>query len=200
MTTTSDPILQRIIADIESRGLASIREKWGLVPTGDERREKYLDLSRWIPANLRRIRQAGLDTGVRRRVLDLGCGCGYFLYLCKLLGHEVLGVDRAERSSLFVDVRELLGVPWVPATIRYGEALDLGGYDVVTAHMVTFNGHRVKPWGAREWEWLISEIPAKTWSIELNAEPDGTLFPPGLREWFEKRGAEIHGHRVVLRR
>lgn len=193
--------LDRVIADIRRRGFSNVVEKWGVTPDGDERRQKYLDLERWIPANWRRIEKIGLHEGRVRRVLDLGCGCGYFLYLCKLLGHDVLGVDRAERSSLFVDVRELLEVPWVPATIRYGESLpSLGKFDVVAAHMVTFNGHKKTPWGPTEWEWLLSEIPAATWSIELNAEPDGTLFPKGLREWFIEQGAEVQGHRVLINR
>lgn len=189
----------RIIADIEARGFAGIRSKWGAASDDDERRQKYLDLEYWIPANLRRVRRCGLDTGPKRRILDLGCGCGYFLYLCKLLGHEVLGVDRQEKSSLFVDAREALGVPWIPATIRCGESLPLwGSFSVVTAHMVTFNGHRVKPWGVKEWKWLIDEIPAPLWSIELNREPDGTLYPEGLREWFVAQGAEVQEQRVTL--
>ena len=42
--------------------------------------------------NLRRVRDLGLDLGGRKRVLDIGCGTGYFLYICRFLGHDALGI------------------------------------------------------------------------------------------------------------
>lgn len=192
--------LDAVIQDIRARGLDQVIAKWGLVQTGSERRQKYLDLPYWMPSNIKRVQRLGLDTSGPQRILDLGCGCGYFLYLCKLLGHEVLGVDRRERDSLFVDMRKLLDVPSVDRTIRAGEPLAIdGSWDVVTAHMVTFNRHRQpNPWGPDEWAWLLSELPAPVWNIELNLEPSGVLYTPGLREMFTARGAEIREHRVTI--
>lgn len=191
-----------IIATIDHTRYQAIVSKWGLTHTGDERRQKYFDLPIWFQANLRRAKQAGLVGSLPKRVLDLGCGCGYFLYVCKLLGHEAIGIDRPERDSLFVDMRKLLGVGYVPHQIQVGVDLPVSGpFDVVAAHMVTFNGHRTeKVWGPAEWAWLLAAAPAPVWQIELNLEPDGTLYPPGLREWFGVQGAKVDAHRVLIDR
>ncbi len=197
--------VDRIIATIDAERFEAIRARYGNPETPD-RREKYLDLRRWIDVCLERVQRIGLDTGERRRILDLGCGAGYFLYICKLLGHEVLGLDVPERRSMYTEIRELLGVPCVAHAIRPIEPLpDLGGrFDVVTAHMICFNGHRSdRVWGPVEWERLLDdldEIGAKTIYLELNAEMDGTLFTPGLLRFFEARDARIVGHRILIDR
>jgi SAM-dependent methyltransferase len=193
---------QDIIATVDAHRYAAIVERWGVASgPADERRQKYLDLPRWIEINLKRVKRLGLDTGPSRRVLDIGCGCGHFLYICKLFGHDAIGIDRSEESSLFVEVRDLLGVPWIAHTINAGEPLpELGRADVVTAHMVTFNGHRRRPWGPDEWTCLLDSIPAPVWYLEFNREPDGTLFTPGLAEMLAARGAETQGHRVMIDR
>ena len=172
-----------------------------------EHREKYLDLKRWIEINVERVQRIGLDTGPRRRVLDLGCGCGYFLYACRLLGHEILGVDRPEKQSLYTEIREFLGVPNVSHVIKPFEPLpDLGGgrFDAVTAHMVCFNGHCTSSvWGPTEWRYLLDnldELGARLVYLDLNSEPGGRAFTPELRDFFEDRGAGIQGHRVRIER
>lgn len=184
---------------IKTINIEAIRARY---PQSDEaHRSKYLDLRTYIKQNLQRLRVLGLDTGPPRRVLDLGCGCGYFVFLCRLAGHDAIGIDRKERRSLYTDMRELLGVPWVPHAIRAFEPLpSLGRFDVVTAHMICFNGHRVKPWGVAEWEWLLGEVSAPVIHLEFNAEPEGTLFPPGVRDLFLERGARIDEHRVLIDR
>lgn len=194
-----------VLATINRRKFGDLAAAAARTTTPDSaRREKYLDLPKWIDINLRRIRTVGLAGTPPRRVLDLGCGCGYFLHIARMYGHAVLGVDYPEGSdSLFVQVRELLGVPWIPHDITADSPPPVGtGWDVVTAHMVCFNGHCTdKLWGAPEWERLLDAIPAPVWSIELNAEHGtGLLFPPGLREFFEARGAKVSGHHVLLDR
>lgn len=198
---------------LDTIGLAQFARIWDRYRSTvtPDRREKYLALEYWIEVSIGRAHRLGLDTGQRRRVLDLGCGCGYFLYVCKLLGHDVLGLDCPEPRAMYTEVRELLGVPWVAHEIRPFVPLPaLGPFDVVTAHMVCFNGHRtwqhgdapsVEPpnlWGPTEWSWLFEQVAAPVWHLELNDEQDGTLFPPGLREFFLDRGAKIDGHRVLI--
>lgn len=161
---------------------------------------KYLDLPKWLARNLRRVQRAGLDTGHRRRVLDLGCGCGYFLYLCKLLGHDVLGIDVPD-EPMYRPIVELLGIPVIYARIRPLEPLPaVGKVDVLTAHMVCFNGHWTSNlWGPKEWRFLLDDVDAPEAFLELNREPDGDLYTKALREFFESRGGEITGHRVAIR-
>src|SRR5256714_15133131 len=63
----------------------------------------------WMEINLKRVRDLELDLGGRKRVLDIGCGTGYFLYICQYLGHEVLGMDLDEERG-FAEMVDLLGV------------------------------------------------------------------------------------------
>lgn len=190
-----------IVNSIDRKRFTEIAARYGSAVT-PERREKYLDLERWIAVSIERVQRAGLDSGPARRVLDLGCGCGYFLYTCKLLGHEVLGVDVPERQSMYTEVRELLGVPWIPHVIRAFDPLpDLGKVDVLAAHMVTFNGHRTPSvWGRREWDWLLGAVAAPVVSLELNAELQGEPYPHGIREHFTRLGGKVDAHRVLIDR
>lgn len=173
-----------------------------MTATNNERREKYLDVEYWMARNRLRVERVGLHRSPPMRVLDLGCGCGYFLRACQDLGHEAIGIDRFEEDSIYTRMRDKLGVRCVWHTIQPMEPLpDVGRIDVLTAHMVCFNGHcSDRLWGAREWEYLLDSVGAPVVSLDLNAEPDGTLYPPGLREFFESRGARIDAHRVLIDR
>ena len=190
-----------VLATIDMERFFDIRRRFGESTSGPDP-TKYLDLPRWIDANIRRAKEAGLmGAGAPRRVLDLGCGCGYFVHIARLLGHSALGVDRKDNpSSVFFLMRELLRAPCVTHEITPDSMPPVGAeWDLVTAHMVCFNGHCTpKVWGPVEWGKLFAAIPAPSWHIELNTEPDGTLFTPGLREFFEQQGAVLEGHRVRI--
>ena len=187
---------QDIIATIDAFEFAEIAERYS-----NSRSAKYLDLPKWIARNLRRVQALGLDAGPLRRVLDLGCGCGYFLYICKLLGHSVLGLD-VPGTAMFRAITNLLDVRVVPEYVeRFVELRSIGkrNFDLVTAHMVTFNGHRTDHvWGPEEWRFLLDDIGAPTVYLELNREPDGTLLTSELEDFFRGRGAIISGHRVLI--
>jgi SAM-dependent methyltransferase len=187
-----------IMATIDRDGFAELAARHA----GDYA-AKYLDLSVWIPRNLRRVELARLDVGPPRRVLDLGCGCGYFLHICRMLGHEIVGLDNAPPGSLFADMTEFLGIPVVQYEIQAFHPLpDLGGpFDVVAAHMVTFNGHlTATPWGAHEWHSLLWQFRGAAVSLQLNREPDGTVLPPDAAALFESQRAEVAGYRVYVPR
>jgi SAM-dependent methyltransferase len=182
-----------IIASIEQRGFREIAARY---QNAHPNVRKYLDLATWIPTNLRRLERLKLDAPAR--ILDLGCGAGYFLYICKLLGHDVRGVDVPD-EPMYRALTKALGVPVEYAQIEpFVKLPPFGAIDVMTAYMVTFNGHCVKPWGPGEWAFLLDDVGAQRFSIELNREPDRTLYPPGLREFFASRGARIESHRVLL--
>ncbi len=75
---------------------------------------KYLEMEKWLATNIRRILNLGLDFKGRKRVLDLGSGAGYFLYICKRLGHDVLGLDLHDPTAgWYTKIFELFGVPRV---------------------------------------------------------------------------------------
>ena len=195
---------KRVIETFDPVAFEQIRQRYAVNnPTEDWR--KYLDLDRWIAINIRRIRDIELDLARRKRILDLGCGAGYFLHIAQLLGHTGLGLD-LDRVPMFAEITSLLGVRRVIQRIQPFRPLpDLGGkFDLITAFMICFNGHR-RPdlWGVAEWNFFLDDIAkhlaprGRVW-LELNRESDGTLCTPELKEFFQKRGARIDEHKIMF--
>lgn len=194
----------RITRTIDEEKFRDIQRRYWVDNPGDDW-QKYLELEKWMEINLRRVRDIELDLGPKRRVLDIGCGTGYFLYICKYLGHDVLGLD-LDWEPGFREMCDLLGVPrriWqVEAYVPL--PADLGIFHVIAAHMICFNGHKSdKLWGPNEWEFFLNDCgthltPDGIIALELNREWDGSLYTPELKAYFENRGADIHTQRVVF--
>src|SRR5438876_7671837 len=121
-----------IIKSIDPRRFEEIRRKYAVDDPGDAP-PKYLDLEHWIRINLQRVRELGLDYAARSRILDLGCGAGYFLYINKLLGHEILGLD-VDDFPMFRELTELLRVPPTIARIEAFQLLQKFDrkFDIIT--------------------------------------------------------------------
>jgi SAM-dependent methyltransferase len=166
---------------------------------------KYLDLETWMAINLRRVRDLELDRGSPKRILDLGCGAGYFLFISRRLGHEVVGLD-IEEAPIFGELVQMLGLrrviwrvqPFVPLP-------DLGErFDLITAFMICFNGHKSPGlWGVKEWEFFLDDLethltPQGRICLGFNREMDGSLYTEELRQFLENRGARIFSDNVVL--
>ena len=107
---------QRVIETFDPAGFEQIRQRYAVADPGADW-PKYLDLDRWIGVNIRRIRQLELDVARPKRILDLGCGAGYFLYIAQLLGHSGVGLDM-DRLSMFREITRLLGVRRVVQQIQ----------------------------------------------------------------------------------
>jgi SAM-dependent methyltransferase len=195
----------RITQTIDREKFQQIYDRYAMHDPGDEW-PKYLEIERWMEINLKRVRDLGLDLGGRKRVLDIGSGTGYFLYICQYLGHDVLGIDVDDERG-FAEMVELLGVKRVIYRVEAYQPLpDLGPrFDVITAHMICFNGHKSdKLWKIPEWEFFLDDlaerhlVPGGQVCLELNREYDDSLYTPELKEYFETRGAEIHTQRVLF--
>jgi SAM-dependent methyltransferase len=195
----------RITQTIDRAEFQQIYDRYAMHDPGDEW-PKYLEIERWMEINLKRVRDLGLDLGGRKRVLDIGCGTGYFLYICQYLGHEVLGMDLDEEPG-FKEMVEMLRVKRVIFRVEAYQPLpDLGRkFDVIAAHMICFNGHKSdKLWKIPEWEFFLDDLaerqlaPGGQVCLELNREYDDSLYTPELKEYFEARGAEIHTQRVLF--
>lgn len=195
---TREELAKRVLARIDRTALAALEQGFRGNPFA-----KYFDVERWVATNVARAELLGLLDGRRRRVLDLGAGFGYFLLVCRELGHDAIGVDLPD--PLYQAVTKLLRVPVIehrvaPASILPADDGD-ARFDVVTAHMVCFNGHNTPNlWGARDWACFLDTFVGATLHLELNRERDGTLYPPGVAELFGDRGAIITGHHVVFPR
>ncbi|MDQ2867040.1 MAG: class I SAM-dependent methyltransferase [Verrucomicrobiota bacterium] len=195
-----------IIRTIDRKQFEAIRARHSVEQPG-EHFPKYLDLRRWMQINLRRAYAIDLALATPRRVLDLGCGAGYFLYVCKYLGHEVLGLDLDE-VDMYRELTELLRVPRVIARIDAFRPLPAfeRPFDLITAHLICFNGHKSDAlWGAREWEFFFNDAarhltPRGEIHLSLNREDDGNFYPPELRAYFLQRGARLKGAEISLSR
>ena len=195
---------KRVIETIDPAGFEQIRQRYAVANPGADW-PKYLDLERWIEINIRRIRELELDLSRPKRILDLGCGAGYFLYIAQLLGHSGLGLD-IDRLTMFREITRLLGVHRIVQRIEPFRPLpDLGRkFDLVTAFMVCFNEHKMPGlWGVPEWEFFLDDLAkhltprGHVW-LELNQEYDGTFYTLALKKFFEKRGAKIDEQKVIF--
>ena len=167
-----------------------IRRKYAVDDPGDAP-PKYLDLEHWIRTNLQRVRELGLDYAPRSRILDLGCGAGYFLYINKLLGHEILGLD-LDDLPMFRELIELLQIPRTIARIEAFQPLPKFDrkFDIITAYLICFNNHKSdKLWGPAEWDYFLNDVAGhlapngRLW-LELNREYDGSYLHAGIESIF----------------
>lgn len=195
---------ERIIASIDREGFAAIHRRHAVEDPGQTWR-KYLDLQRWMPINLRRVRELKLDYGRKRRILDIGSGAGYFLYICKWFRHEVVGLD-LDIVPMYAEMARLLGLKRVIWRIQPFVPLpDLGGkFDLITAFMICFNNHnRPDLWGVPEWDFFLTDAAQHLKSggrlhLEFNSERDGTFMSEELRKFFESRGATVQENQVTF--
>jgi SAM-dependent methyltransferase len=194
-----------LLGDLDLEKLESIRSRHA-IPNPGIRIEKYLEMEKWLTTNIRRVLNLGLDFMPRKRVLDLGSGAGQFLYVCKRLGHDVLGLDLPDPSiAWYGEVLEVFGVPRVLRSIDPFVPLpDLGPrFDYVCAFMVCFNRHVYEnAWKIDEWRFFLDDLrthlkPGAIVWLELNPGLDGTHYTPELRSFFESRGAIVDGKRLV---
>jgi len=194
----------RIIETIDGPNFQQIRQRYAVENPGEDW-PKYLNLDRWIDINIRRIRDIELDLTRPKRILDLGCGAGYFLHIAQLLGHKGLGLD-VDYLPMFAEITRLLAVRRVISRIEPFTPLpDLKGkFDLITAFMICFNNHKQPNlWDVPEWEFFLGDLAkylaprGRVW-LELNREYDGTFYTPELREFFALRGAKIDEHKIIF--
>jgi SAM-dependent methyltransferase len=167
---------------------------------------KYANIEPWLRLNRERVQDLKLHRSAPKRVLDLGCGGGFFLFILKNLGHSVLGLD-VERVALFSELLKLFGVPRVVWRIGAFEPLpDLGQkFDWITAFSVNFNLHHPSKerWGTMEWDFLLRDlqhhlVPGGKIFFGLNPVYDGDYYTPELRDLFLSRGANIERERIFF--
>src|SRR5919201_1906388 len=98
-----------MIAQIDGERAREIQQRYANSTAGYA---KYADIQPWLRLNRERVQDLNLHRSAPKRVLDLGCGGGFFLFILKNLGHTVLGLD-VDRVPLFGELLDLFEVPRV---------------------------------------------------------------------------------------
>lgn len=201
---------KRILATIDRAKMSQLREQYPY-KTSSPRINRFEDADYWVEINVERAQDLWLDRSPRLRILDLGCGAGFFLYVCRLLGHDAIGLD-TDSEPLFRGTTELLNVHRVIARIEPRVPLpDLSQkFDLVTAHRVCF--HRIRQpngglseWRTEDWKFFLDDIRSRFLQangrllLHFNPRHDGSsFFTPELREFFKSQGARIFRSKALL--
>ena len=198
-----------ILDDIDWLQFKDLRHKYPCRP-GSPQINRFEDIVYWIDINIERAQDLWLDRAPPLRILDLGSGAGYFLYVCKHLGHDVLGFD-TDREPLFEATTELLGVRRAIGRIERQIPLpDFGQkFDLVTSHRICF--HRIGKvregveWSTADWKFLIDDVRSNLLNdggrllLDFNPRPDGSsFFTSELRKFFQSQGARIFRSKALL--
>ncbi len=200
---------RRMLDDIDWLQFRDLRHKYPYRP-GSPQINRFEDIVYWIDINVERAQDLWLDRAPPLRILDLGSGAGYFIYVCKHFGHDVLGFD-TDNEPLFRATIELLNVSRVIGRIERQTPLpDLHQtFDLVTAHRICF--HRIGKvrdgveWSTVDWKFFIDDIRTRFLNengrllLDLNPRPGGSsFFTAELRKFFLSQGARIRRSKALL--
>jgi SAM-dependent methyltransferase len=200
---------RQILATLDTEQFEKLRGQYPYRP-GSPRINRFEDVAYWIDINVERAQDLWLDRAPSLRILDIGSGAGYFLYVCKFFGHHVLGFD-TDNEPLFRATIALLDVPRVIGRVERQTSLpDLGEkFDLLTAHRICF--HRIGrvrdgvEWLPSDWEFLINDVRNNLLNehgrllLDFNRRPNGSsFFTPDLREFFVLQGARIFRSKALL--
>lgn len=143
--------------------LALQREAKELFPE-DKVYAKYTDFERYFAINLRRIYRLGFDFQQKKRLLDIGCGAGFFCLLCKRLGYDVTGMDLSG-IDIFDHLIPQFRIPRVVYRIEPQQALPPveNRFDCITAFAICFhelekNGEYTGRWEREDWLFFLNDI------------------------------------------
>lgn len=190
--------LERVLAGVDQNRLREIQQRYAGA--------KYADVDHWLRVNRERVQDLKLHRSPPQRVLDLGCGGGFFLFILKRFNHSVLGLD-VDESPLFTELLEVFGVPRVVFKIRPFEPLpDLKGkFDWITALSIGFDRDRETNarWGIKEWDFLLRDLqrylaPGGKIYLTVNPLPHGHYLTGELRDFFSNHGADIERERIFF--
>ncbi|MEY2545350.1 MAG: hypothetical protein QOG48_467 [Verrucomicrobiota bacterium] len=188
---------------IDKVRLREIQERYAQSP---ENYAKYAEVERWLKRHLKNVRRLGLDRSPPKSILDLGCGGGFFLFLCKQFGHDVRGLD-VDDFPLLRELVDLLGVPRTVWRIEAMQPLpDFGRkFDWITAFSTRFNrdAQDRHVWGEAEWNYFLDDLahhlaPDGEIFFEINSGKSRNFYPDELRDLFVRRGAKLERDYVLF--
>jgi SAM-dependent methyltransferase len=192
------PLLQRL----DQRELREIQERY---KSSTAHFSKYAQIKRWMKLNIKRVQDLKLNRTPPQDILDLGCGGGFFLYICQQLGHRCLGLD-IEGCQIFQDLIKLFGIERRVWEIKTFDPLpDLGRkFDLITGFSTSFNCRDDQSlWGPPEWDFFLKDLrkhlqPNGKVFFGLNPKQEGWYYTDELRDFFLSRGATVERERILF--
>jgi len=120
---------RRIFASLDTLDFSGVRARDGYRPN-PRRIRKFIEI----------VQDLWLDRSPPLQILDLGCGSGHFIYICRLFGHDGMGLD-TDVEPLYRETLPILNVPRVVSRIEAQVPLpDLDRkFDLVAATRVCFH-------------------------------------------------------------
>ena len=153
--------VEKLISELGEKNIRAIgKQEFDNYEGGEElKSNRYFksNLIRWIQEKLSVALWLGLDTAPKKRILDLGTGAGWFVYVCRKLGHECYGTDILNRPEYdagykFLDI-DILGELTYPM-----QKMNLDGkFDYITT-MRSFLGQRPQAWSKDEWKFFLEDM------------------------------------------
>lgn len=193
--------VKSLLKKIDRNRLREIQRRYAKSP---DRYTKYAEVERWLKINLQRARDLKLDRASPKRILDLGCGAGFFLFVAKQFGHDCLGVDVAD-FPVSNELIELFGVERLTCRIRAFQPLPNfhRRFDLITGFSTAFNRNEdeSRGWTADEWRFFLEDLdrylkPDGEIFFEINSGKDKRYFPNEVRALFLRRDAKVNGEFV----
>jgi SAM-dependent methyltransferase len=178
---------------------------------------KYADHRFWLLLNIRRAAELGLHSSKSKRILDIGCGPGFFMAVTRALGHECKGVDVPE--TYFTDIERKVYAELLQVFGNRGHVSPLlierftplpfapASFDLITAYWICFNRHRQPDiWGPEEWRYFVDDAkkslrPGGQLYLELNENipqfGEMCFYNTAILDFFQSVG-QVDGPRIVI--
>lgn len=128
--------------------------------TGHPQYKKYFNAAYWLRQNVQRALYLGLNRAQPQNILDIGAGFGYFPYVAKFYGHNVIGID-LPGDTLFNKASDYLNIDRRDHRIDSNTPMPSYGvkFDLITAFQICFNGHiEGEVWGEDEWAFFLNDL------------------------------------------
>ncbi len=195
--------MRSLLAEIDQERAREIQRRYASCTAGYA---KYANIEPWLRLNRERVQDLKLHRSAPKRVLDLGCGGGFFLFISRKFGHSVLGLD-VGHIALFTELLQFFNVPRVLHTITAFEPLpNLGQtFDWITAFSVNFNLYHPskRRWGTAEWDFFLRDLqrllaPGGKVFFGLNPLYNGDFYTRELRDFFIRCGAGVERERIFF--
>ena len=183
---TVDELYSRVMSRINRQSMEELEELYG-----DVWASKFFDVENYVHRACKKVEKYGLFGGPFKRVLDIGCGFGYFCAAVECAGHYAVGIDIPH--GCLMEVSTAVGFTFVPYRLKRHERIPLqfGSLDLITLMGVNFCdewGNTQHPpssgsgwWGPIEYQALIADLferlsPGGILQFEYNRGPESEFL------------------------